>query len=1603
MTHSLRPFHYACLVLCSLLLSWSAHASDVVAQHYAAANAPSVQSVCTAGYDLLSGNVATSKPLIQGALPYVLSYNAPLRQNVSAAQNFTTPEHTNSGWSDNYQSYVQTRRIRTDSTTYDGLQYTLLGYAGGVPVYNISTNTPYSSSFIVDLITIRLPGETTDTVFKEQSGSFTRLYSADPVRDIRDNNVASLAWSSDLGEYQLSRATGSLVISKHGVQYSVLDASYSMGSTQVTQTDSINIYVDNQGYFQTTRNSWSGYDVTQNRASNTALYSTSQTSVSLTYRRISQVRSQGKTLNLSYDAQLNLTQVSDHLNNQLVFERTYNAAAQTDAESRLVTKVTYTSGTGIASQVANMTYQAFDSRMPRTGTLFQLYTLSAASSTASSQTNYQYALVQNGAVPLASRQAGLTADNTYSYPVLSEVKNALNQTQQSWEVTQNYVVSGSGSGSSYSTARTTLRSYGVSGNTTGNVADSTTIYDDVARSVQLTHSPNGVSQATTTVTTTINSNTDITLNITGAPCLVSGSTPIASMRVLTSRSQLQEVTDAKGVTSNIGYDSANRVTSVQQAVGRPEVRTTTYTYGALSNGAANSYNIPTTITKPYQTVTNVVNANGQITQQTQTSSQAGSTSKVTTYSYNTTTGLLSAVDGSLEGTIDRVTFAYDSYGNKSSESQVINGVTRRTQYRSYNSFGSPERIVYPNGLVDQFIYNADGTLQRKVHGVGGTAGNISGQTVSYTYDALKRVKTETSPDGEVTENDYDHLGRVIRITNPNGSITYKTYHPNGVVSAEVTKNSSGSVFLAAFQELDTNGRISRIRHSNYTSKYWERYQYDANGNKTQTSTPLGITNRWTYDALNRITSHTDGNGHTNTKSYDLQDNVTAAKDAVNSGSQPLEYINGQTLKKETNADFGIKTYSHDNADRITQVLHHVRQCSNNNIDGIGRIGGHTCVQSSTNQPLSSSYIHDYVYNYDGSRFGRLDSANSVNNLYGTDTSYTYDAYDRVIGKTQTVKAITAWNGTHPTRTVSYAYSSGGKLTGLTLPSGRQVQYVYDQGLPSRGQMQSISLDGSSLISSMSYNAAGQTTAWTWGNGSVYSISYDSSKNGNIKTITNSTASGVDNYKANHIFDDDGRITAITGQTTRDLYTYDNAGRLLTENRQYVSGQAAIFGITYTYDQNGNRLTLRTTGNHQQPASSVNYTYQANSNRLTSITRDGVVASPTHLTEGELRLDFAGGYDSYGQRRWSGRLNNDATQPQYYFAYNHKRERTVRSHHGSGGSWRHNSRQYMYDENSRLLGEYGWDGRVFVEYVWKGDVPIAAIYGQGSATKVYYIITDAQNTPRRLIDRSNDQVVWAWDSTAFGVAPPSVETVVFNLRFPGQYYDPITKQHYNLNRYYNPEIGRYMEADPIGLEGGLNPYAYAGSNPVMNVDPSGLSHFNFGDLSLPRDVSAAFFAPAIPSLPAWGGAALNFIGGLGLAAWDAIAPKPTDSPIRQNERITPSGIRLEIKDSQVDRFIFRGGNGNNSNLTPRVQDTGGLSYYLIPPTNENYTFTTLSAVNSTGVLRAVVDGRNHASVFPANPAMMAGWINSRPTANENPHQYTLIMQGISIKMKKGEMP
>lgn len=117
--------------------------------------------------------------------------------------------------------------------------------------------------------------------------------------------------------------------------------------------------------------------------------------------------------------------------------------------------------------------------------------------------------------------------------------------------------------------------------------------------------------------------------------------------------------------------------------------------------------------------------------------------------------------------------------------------------------------------------------------------------------------------------------------------------------------------------------------------------------------------------------------------------------------------------------------------------------------------------------------------------------------------------------------------------------------------------------------------------------------------------------------------------------------------------------------------------------------------------------------------------------------------------------------------------------------------------------------------------------------LYFIHPDHLNTPR-VITNQNQQVVWRWDNDdPFGgnMAKNNLGGLgafEFNLRFPGQYFDRETNNHYNYYRDYNPEIGRYVEADPLGK--GLMPttptthvahtYVYVSSNPLARIDPLG---------------------------------------------------------------------------------------------------------------------------------------------------------------------------------------
>jgi len=146
-----------------------------------------------------------------------------------------------------------------------------------------------------------------------------------------------------------------------------------------------------------------------------------------------------------------------------------------------------------------------------------------------------------------------------------------------------------------------------------------------------------------------------------------------------------------------------------------------------------------------------------------------------------------------------------------------------------------------------------------------------------------------------------------------------------------------------------------------------------------------------------------------------------------------------------------------------------------------------------------------------------------------------------------------------------------------------------------------------------------------------------------------------------------------------------------------------------------------------------------------------------------------------------------------------------------------TRIFHYDLRGHLIAETNQTGQAIAEYIYLGDTLLSMIK---PGETVYYYHNDHLGTPQGL---TNDSQAIAWKAvyTPFGEAVPSIQTVDNPFRFPGQYYDPETGLHYNYFRYYNPQTGRYITPDPIGLEGGINLFVYVQNNPVNRTDEFGL--------------------------------------------------------------------------------------------------------------------------------------------------------------------------------------
>ncbi|ATQ66729.1 sugar-binding protein [Methylosinus trichosporium OB3b] len=746
-----------------------------------------------------------------------------------------------------------------------------------------------------------------------------------------------------------------------------------------------------------------------------------------------------------------------------------------------------------------------------------------------------------------------------------------------------------------------------------------------------------------------------------------------------------------------------------------------------------------------------------------TAAVATSTSSSTrTYAYNNVGQVTSATDprGRVTG------YAYDAMGNLSS---VTNARGHTTAFTSYDANGRPLTIQDPNGVVTTLTYNFRGQITSSIK---------LGQSTTYTYDATGQLTKRREPTGATLYFGYDAAHRLTSVRDGAGNKIVYTLDAAGNRIGEEAFDPSGVRVRKHNRGYDGLERLSQdVGAYEQTSMY----DYDSNDNTVGIQNPNGNVTAFTYDALDRLSK----------KTYPLNDVFSGGAGTIVFADILYAYDANGRLASVTDPRGLTTRYTNNLLDLPDAIASPDTRLTSKTYDAAGNVLTSTDALSQTTTYLydqlsrlvkttyADGSIATYVYDQGDYGIGRL---TSVTDSTGT-TSFAYDAFGHVVQKTQTIGAVTLTSKW-------FYHATNGRLIGHTYPSGFKLLYSYD----SAGRVSAITLqrpDGtqSTLIGAISYGPFETITSW------------------------NPNVSGGGSYIRS--FNADGRITNITSSTGNKLtYTYDAGGRIKSisesnlavksfyydRNDRLIRYARASNSILYDYDNADNRTsaggsvyTISTTGN--RIASIV----AAGSSTIQSFSWDAAGGLRTHAS------DFTLGYDKRN-RLVQAKVGALTTK----YGVNDLGQRVTKS--GASGQV-----EYFYDLSSHVIGTYDQSGAAKEEIVWLGDLPVATLQS-GAA---YFIMPDQLGAPHEIVNAANARV-WFWDHDPFGNgAPTATAGFSHDLRFPGQIYDAETRLHYNGFRDYSPTLGRYVQSDPIGLAGGINTYNYVNSNPLSNIDSSGL--------------------------------------------------------------------------------------------------------------------------------------------------------------------------------------
>lgn len=710
-------------------------------------------------------------------------------------------------------------------------------------------------------------------------------------------------------------------------------------------------------------------------------------------------------------------------------------------------------------------------------------------------------------------------------------------------------------------------------------------------------------------------------------------------------------------------------------------------------------------------------------------------------------------------------------------------------------------VVEPTGARTSYAYTPRGDLREEVDALGAIAeyrwndagnllevGDALGQLMRYSYDARGLRTGAEMPNGGLTATTYDAEANPVRVVEPDGGERTIDYDDEGRVVS--VRDQEGFVTRFAY---DAMGALRQVVVPGGRSAFFER---DPDGHLQRYVDPTGAAFEFLWGGSGVVTEVRKATGERVRLRYDREQNLVEVHNELGEVHR-IERDPAGRVVGETCFDGRTRRFRLDAAGRVERFIDGAGDATTIERDAAGRV-------------IRRDYADGRFDAFEYDAIGRLVQARTE----ATSVTYAYDARGNCVKEAQEcagerASVESAFDATgalverscSPGPTIRYERDASRRPVRVALEGAGDVARVFDglgrevlRELPGGGRVVSRWQGLSGLAERKVFVAPhGPPAAPVWSSGrqadTVYAESFTRNEMG---ALVEHTVEGGPHTRV--ALDPLGRITQRwSGDQTVERYAYQGAGRVHDVNegaaaRRYGAGGALLAwgDLTFEYDGEARRTAER----------------DLRTGRTTRHEWDGrglLVA--TKLPDGS-RVDHT--YDAHARRLEKRLTRPDGTQRATRFVWSGdvlQHERTTEI--GPSGARVVAERAYVYDDDEGLpvahvdLACDGQPGAGWTYYVLgEGDFPALLLAGDGR------VRAQLRPTVRGRLD----------DLSARATTP---------LRFAGQYEDEETGLFYNRYRFYDPNAGLFVNADPVGIEGGWNAFEYAQSTPWMVVDPEGL--------------------------------------------------------------------------------------------------------------------------------------------------------------------------------------